>query len=285
MVLLGGTLYGTMSSIVKLAYAHGFTAAQLSFWQAALAAFFLSIITLCSRKPHARLLLLKDLLSLLLTGSAIGLTNFLYYLSVSYIDASIAIIILMQFTWFSLLLEWLLFKHRPSQLEFLTTLLILLGTVLASNLSIGSMHYSLLGCCLALCSALTYSAYIIANGRVGKSVGWKAKSAIIMSGSCFTIFGINAGGSILASSYLNYDFCIWALFLSLFGTTIPTALFAAGISKIGEITSSILMTIELPVAILCASLIIGEHISVSQTCGIVLMFSSICVMNYFKNKG
>jgi hypothetical protein len=34
MVLLGGTLYGTMSSFVKLSYAHGFNAAELSFWQA-----------------------------------------------------------------------------------------------------------------------------------------------------------------------------------------------------------------------------------------------------------
>lgn len=33
MVLLGGTMYGTMSSLVKLAYRRGFNAAELSFWQ------------------------------------------------------------------------------------------------------------------------------------------------------------------------------------------------------------------------------------------------------------
>ena len=34
MVLLGGTMYGTMSSFVKLSYTKGFNAAEISFWQA-----------------------------------------------------------------------------------------------------------------------------------------------------------------------------------------------------------------------------------------------------------
>jgi len=75
---------------------------------------------------------------------------------------------------------------------------------------------------------------------------------------------------------------LWALFLAVVGTAIPTALFAAGISKIGAGISSILMTVELPVAILCARIILGEHISALQCTGIIIMLSSICLMNYIK---
>jgi len=56
--------------------------------------------------------------------SAIGLTNYLYYQSVSYISASLAIVILMQFTWFSLFLEWIIFAKKPSRLELLTVFFI-----------------------------------------------------------------------------------------------------------------------------------------------------------------
>ena len=46
MVLLGGAMYGTMSSFVKLSYTWGYNAAEISFAQAALAAIFLGTYTL-----------------------------------------------------------------------------------------------------------------------------------------------------------------------------------------------------------------------------------------------
>ena len=134
MVLLGGAMYGTMSSFVKLSYSWGYNAAEISFAQAALAAIFLGTYTLVTGKSIQGKITRKDLLPLILTGSAIGLTNYLYYQSVSYISASLAIVILMQFTWFSLFLEWIIFAKKPSRLELLTVFFILIGTVMAGNL-------------------------------------------------------------------------------------------------------------------------------------------------------
>ena len=93
MVLLGGTMYGTMSSFVKLSYSEGFNAAEIAFWQAFIAAFLLAVCALFTRKSISGKLTLKEFLPLLLTGCSIGLTNFLYYESVSYIPASLAIVI------------------------------------------------------------------------------------------------------------------------------------------------------------------------------------------------
>ena len=93
MVLLGGAMYGTMSSFVKLSYSWGYNAAEISFAQAALAAIFLGTYTLVTGKSIQGKITRKDLLPLILTGSAIGVTNYLYYQSVSYISASLAIVI------------------------------------------------------------------------------------------------------------------------------------------------------------------------------------------------
>jgi drug/metabolite transporter (DMT)-like permease len=210
------------------------------------------------------------------------LTNFLYYESVSYIPASLAIIILMQFTWFSILLEWLIFTRRPSRLELVTVFFILIGTVMAGKLfETDNFHVAAKGVVLALCSSLTYAVYIIANGRMGKGVRWQSKSMSIMMGSSLCIFTINSG-TVLSLNYFDGEFLLWAVFLAVIGTTIPTALFAAGISKIGAGISAILMTVELPVAVLCARLVLGERITPLQSAGIVIMLASICAMNYYK---
>ena len=282
MVLLGGAMYGTMSSFVKLSYSWGYNAAEISFAQAAQAALFLGICTSTTRKNVKGTLTLKNILSLALTGSAIGLTNYLYYLSVGYISASLAIVILMQFTWFSLLLEWIIFAKKPSFVELITVFIVLVGTVMAGNLlSAEAWSFSLKGIILALFASLTYAAYIVANGRVGKSVRWQSKSALIMVGSALTIFMIN-GKAIVTDNHFDGEFLLWALFLAIIGTTIPTALFAVGIPKIGAGISSILMTIELPVAVLCASVVLDEHVSPLQIAGIIVMLAAISAMNYYK---
>lgn len=282
MVLLGGAMYGTMSSFVKLSYSWGYNAAEISFSQAALAALFLGICTLRARSSQYKLTR-KSILSLLLTGSAIGLTNFLYYLSVSYISASLAIVILMQFTWFSLFLEWIIFSKKPSSVEFLTVLCILVGTVLAGNLwGAEGLSLSLKGILLALSASLTYAVYIVANGRIDKDVRWQSKSTLIMLGSAITIFVINSR-TIITDNHFGGEFLLWVLFLAIIGTSIPTALFAVGIPKIGAGVSSILMTIELPVAVLCAYIVLGENINLLQIAGIIIMLAAISVMNYYKS--
>ncbi|MDL2242067.1 DMT family transporter [Bacteroidales bacterium OttesenSCG-928-L03] len=283
MVLLGGAMYGTMSSFVKLSYSWGYHAAEIAFSQAALAALFLSVYTLATRKNSKRNFTRRDLLSLLLTGSAIGLTNFLYYQSVHYISASLAIVILMQFTWFSILLEWVLFTKKPSRLELITVFFILIGTVMAGNLfHTEAWRFSMKGILLSLFASLTYAVYIVANGRVGKCVRWQSKSSLIMVGSALTIFLINQK-EIVTNNHFGGEFLLWALFLAIVGTTIPTALFAAGIPRIGAGLASILMTVELPVAVICAWAVLREKMNPIQIAGIIIMLAAISAMNYYKS--
>lgn len=283
MVLIGGAMYGTMSSFVKLSYSWGYNAAEISFSQAALATIFLSICMLRAKLSQDKLTR-KGILSLLLTGSAIGLTNYLYYLSVDYISASLAIVILMQFTWFSLFLEWLLFSRKPSRVELVTVVFILIGTIFAGNLwNADSLSFSFYGIFLVLLASLTYAFYIVANSRVGKNNPWQSKSTLIMLGSTITIFLVNSK-TIVVNNHFGIAFLVWAVFLAVIGTTVPTALFAMGISKVGASISSILMTIELPIAILCAHFILGEHIHSSQVLGVIIMLLAICTMNYYKSR-
>lgn len=284
MVLLGGAMYGTMSSFVKLSYAEGFDTAQIAFAQAMLAALFLGACALpdllCGRIAVSA----KEASKLAFAGASIGLTNYLYYRSVSLISASLAIVALMQFTWICLLIEWICFCRKPSRLEAISAVLILSAAVFASGIpSCRSLSFSVEGLALALLSSATYAAYIAANGRTAKSLRWHMKGCIIMAVSASTIFLANCKTIIFCGNFSG-NFLLWAVFLAAFGTTIPTAMFAAAIPRIGAAISSILMTIELPVAVICAHFVLGEQIGCAQAAGVAAMLVSISLMNYFKAK-
>lgn len=282
MVLLGGAMYGTMSSFVKMSYASGYTAAQLAFWQAFLAFCFLGVMTVASRRRRNPMTK-SDVIPLLLTGSTIGLTNFLYYQSVSYIPASLAIILLMQFTWMNLLIDFIFFHEKATKTELITVAVIMTGTLMASGIMTEDVgNLSITGIVLATVSSFTYAVYIAANSRCGCKVMWQSKSMTIMGGSALTILAVN-GGSQLEIGYIDIDFLQWSLFLAVAGTTIPTALFAVGIPKVGAGLSAILMTVELPVAVLCADIVLGERLSALQIGGVAVMLVAISCMNYRKS--
>jgi drug/metabolite transporter (DMT)-like permease len=277
LVFAGACSYGILSSLVKRSYAEGFNAAQLSFVQALLGAAVLWVIVFLQEKKAA-LLSAKNWTLLLLTGAAIGLTTFLYYLSVKYIPASIAIILLMQFTWITVLLDWYLLKNRPNTRLLISIACILAGTVLATGGMAAATALSLKGICIAFASALLYALYIVANSKAGKDIPSIKRSAITVTGAAGSILVINchhlAGGL-----PLSIDFFKWTGLLALFGTIIPPVLFAKGIPKIGASVSSVLMVAEMPVAIICASILLKEQIHCIQWTGITIMLCSIVYLN------
>ena len=281
MVLGGAISFGILSSFVKVAYGQGYNAAELSFIQALLGATVLWGVYASSNKSNATR---KDIFLLLISGSCIGISTYLYYLSVKYIPASISIVLLMQFTWLSIIMEWVLFKRKPLLLELIITFIILAGTVLASGLTdLANFDLSLKGVGIVLLASLIYAVYIVSNSRTGKDVAWQNKSAWIMTGSAISILLVNFG-SIVSSIQLDVGLFQWGIFLAFFGTILPPVLFAIGMPKVGASSSSILMTVELPVAVVTAYLILKEHITTMQFLGIFLMGAAIIAMNIIKQR-
>lgn len=283
MVFAGACSFGILSTFVKLAYREGYTAAEISVTQAFTGMVVLWLLYLVTRRQRHPVRP-ADWVWLLITGGCIGLTSFVYYVSVAYIPASVAIVILMQFTWIGLLMEALFFKKIPSLLQLVTTLMILTGTWMGSGLAgNGFTGLPVKGLLYAGASAFLYAVYIIANSRVGKSLDTGKKSAVIIMGSTLCIFLVNAP-QLVASTHFNTGLLKWALFLSLFGTIIPPLLFAKGIPKVGAGISAVIMTAELPVAVVCSHFILQEPVNGLQWAGVALMLLSMLLLNahYFR---
>ena len=233
MVFTGACSYGILSTLAKLSYKEGFNAAQVSFVQALIGALVLwsMVIMQEKRRPankKASPISGKTLLLLLLTGSAIGLTTFLYYLSVQYIPASIAIIALMQFTWMTVLLDWYLLKNAPGTMLLIEIACILIATVMASGGLDSIKTLSFTGISVALASALLYAFYIVANSKAGKEIPTIKRSAIMVTGAAISIFLVNCY-QLSGGLPLSFSFFKWTGLLALFGTIIPPLLFAKGL--------------------------------------------------------
>jgi len=281
MVLGGAISFGVLTSFVKLAYRQGYNAAEISFVQALIGAVVLWLVFFFSKKENATR---KEIPYLLFTGVFIGISTYFYYLSVKYISASVAIVLLMQFTWISILLEWAVFKKKPSRSEFSITVLILIGTLLASGLTPGQdISLPIEGIGYVLLASIVYAAYIVSNSRIGKDVNWQNKSAWTMTGSAISILLVNTQ-SLVFDHHLGLELLEWGVFLAVFGTILPPVLFAIGIPKIGATTSSLLMTVELPMAVISAHFILDESLTTTQVVGIAIMLTSIVMMNLIKSR-
>ncbi len=283
MVFTGACSYGILSTLAKLSYKEGFNAAQVSFVQALIGALVLWAMVIIqekrnSVKEQASPVTGKSILLLLFTGATIGLTTFLYYLSVQFIPASIAIIALMQFTWMTVLLDWYLLKNAPGAMLLTAIACILAATVMASGGPDTIKSLSLTGISVALASALFYALYIVANSKAGKEIPTIKRSAIMVTGAAIAIFLVNCY-QLRDSIPLSFSFFKWTSLLALFGTIIPPLLFAKGIPKVGASISSVLMVAEMPVAIICSSLLLKEPIHGIQWVGMAIMLGAIVYLN------
>lgn len=188
-VFMGGALYGTMSSFVKLANSIGFGTAQVAFFQALFAAFILWGLACFFGAAKNAKISPREIAEALFAGCAVGMVNLLYYRSLEYISASLAVVILMQFTWFVILLEFAVFSRKPSFAEVAAVLTLLCATALASGVfSAQHCGFSLKGIIIALLGTLSYAVYVVANGHINTSHSWLLKSALIMTGSSIAIF-------------------------------------------------------------------------------------------------
>ena len=103
-VFAGGACYGAMATTYKLAYAAGFTSAQVVASQAWFGCLFFALATLAGHALGHRWQRVgwKLALKLMGLGALTCLTSILYCYAMSVLPAPVALTLLFQFTWLGL---------------------------------------------------------------------------------------------------------------------------------------------------------------------------------------
>jgi drug/metabolite transporter (DMT)-like permease len=299
---VGASIYGMLATFVKLAYQEGYTTSEVTTSQFVLGLIGLLILnciqTLTSKKalpsPTS-----KEIRNLMLAGTSLGCTSLFYYLSVQYINVSIAIVLLMQSVWFSVVVESFITKKLPNIRKIIAVIIVLTGTVLATNLINTEIMLDLKGIFWGLMAAASYTMTMFTSNTLATHLPVLRKSIIMLSGGSIIIFAFLFFAQIgplhfdgLKSIYLNFTdntehihafqySILWkyGFVLALFGTIIPPILFNIGFPNAGLGLGSIISSLELPVSVTMAFILLGEKVIFIQWVGIALILFAIVLMN------
>ena len=113
--------------------------------------------------------------------------------------------------------------------------------------------------------------------KVALGISSAQRSLYMLLGGAVIVFAFSAFTQI---GSLNFEiFKNYGLFLALFGTIIPPMLLNAGFPKTGLGLGSIVASLELPVSVMMAYLILKEEVVLWQWFGILLIILAIVIMN------
>jgi drug/metabolite transporter (DMT)-like permease len=280
LVAIGATSYGLLATFVKMAYTEGYSTAEVTISQFILGIAGILIINGFQKAKSDNVIVKatpKNILQLMLAGTSTGLTSVFYYLAVKYIPVSIAIVLLMQTVWIGLLLEMILEKKIPSAQKIVAALIVLIGTLLATNVFKNEIQFDWRGIFLGMLAACSFTTTMFTANRVALGISSAQRSLYMLLGGAVIV-------SAFAIATLNTPFRFeiflkWGIILSLFGTIIPPMLMNAGFPLTGIGLGSIVSALELPVSVLMAYFLLHENIVLIQWIGILLIILAIVIMN------
>ena len=275
-VFLGGCCYGILSTFVKLAYAAGFSVAEVTGAQYLFGTLITWILVLFTRKYKVTRV---QAIKLLLSGIPFGLTGIFYYQALQTINASLAIILLFQFVWIGTLFETIIYKKKPTLEKVIAIIILLFGSILAGGVSLeGGMNLSWQGAGWGLLSAFTFATFIFLSGSVGKNTAPLLKSGLLSAGGLFVVFLVFPPVYLVDIPTL-IGVAPYGLLLGIFGAVLPPLLYSIGMPRIGPGLGTILTASELPVAVSMSALVLGEHVGMLQWIGVALILGGIAFSN------
>lgn len=284
LVALGATSYGMLATFVKLAYQENFTTAEVTTSQFIYGITGILLINLFQKiknKNTAIKATSKNIFQLMLAGTSLGMTSIFYYLAVKYIPVSIGIVLLMQTVWMGVLLEWFLDKKAPSMQKIISVIIVLIGTALAINIfKIDFNDVTInwpLGLLFGLLAATSFTTTMFTANKVALEISSAQRSLYMLLGGAVIVFTF---GIITQVTPFNFEiFAKWGIILALFGTIIPPMLLNAGFPQTGIGLGSIVSSLELPVSVMMAYVLLNEQVLFIQWLGIVLIILAIVIMN------
>ncbi|NQF13897.1 DMT family transporter [Brevibacillus sp. HB1.3] len=274
LVLLGACSYGVLSIFMKHAFQLGFTPFEMSGSQLIFGGLIMTVMAIFFSKQRFSF---KYLLLLAPASLMMASTSLFYHQAVSRVSASLAIVLLFQFTWIGVLLEAIVDRKWPAAEKWVSLAMLGAGTVLASGLSeSGIQSVDMVGLIFGLMSGATFALVIFFSGRILPGMDPYLRSAISISMAALML-SIVYPPTFLVNGQLLQGLLPLGLLVAIFGSVIPIFCLAVGVPRIGNGLATILSAVELPTVVLLSSFVLQETVSLPQWGGVFMILAAICV--------
>ena len=277
-VFAGGACYGAMATTYKLAYAAGFTSAQVVASQAWFGCLFFVLATAVKLVRGGRLVRLTgtQALKLMGLGALTCTTSILYCYAMSVLPAPVALTLLFQFTWMGLIWQTIITRRAPKPLEIASAAVIVFGTVFASGVyKTGLAGYDPVALVCALGAAVTCSLFVTFSGKVKASCSNEQRGVIVCLGA--GIMSLTVCPNYLVSGVVFQGILPFAVVAGFFGLMCPVLLFGLGSPHLPAGLSTVMAAAELPSGLLIAMIVLGEPLGAIEWLGVVVILAGVCL--------
>jgi drug/metabolite transporter (DMT)-like permease len=269
LIVFAASSYGILSTIVKLAILDGFTAAEAVTSQYFIGFFIALLIFIVVRRTIPKF---GGGLTLVFAGLFTATTGTVYGQAVSYMPASLAVVMLFQFTWIGMLFDCIANRRLPKRIEVISLIVLLIGTIFAAGVidaDLSGIPWQ--GWAWGFASAVSFSSFVMINQRQVKGMDTETRLLFTSLFAAIAIFFFQTPEIVWNGTLFGGGLWIYGLILGLFGIVIPIYLFSIAVPKVGTAMTSILSAMELPVAITVSVILLSESLTVLQIVGILVI--------------
>jgi drug/metabolite transporter (DMT)-like permease len=272
--VVAATAYSVTAIFAKLAYAAGVNVLTLLLLRYLVAATFFWVLIL--RSGHGlppRSTLTRGLL---LGAIAQAGQTWLFGSALKRIDAALAILLLYAYPAMVTIGAVLIRRERLTPQRVVALVVATAGVVLV----VSGPHrdtYDVAGVLLAFGAALVYTCTLLTGHAILRAIQPMTLAGLVATGAAisFTTIGVASGG-------LRFDFSPWGWFpiigLALFASVLATVMNYSGMTRVGPTVASIIGTLEIPLGVLLATLLLGERLSPVSIAGGALVVAAVVLL-------
>ena len=216
-----------------------------------------------------------DAIKIFLLGAyGFFISPLLYFIALHEIDSGLVVVIFYIYPAIAVLLSWMIYKHKPNLVITICLFTTLTGVWLTAG-QVGNGN--LRGILMTLLSAITHAIYVVAAGSISKKADPLTMLTIALTGaaSAFVLVSLVGPSSLDPEFPVNSQGWILVLAMAFLITIVATALFFAGIKRIGPGVTSMVETFEAVVTISIGVILMSESVTVIQILGTVMVLGSI----------
>ncbi|MEK3912589.1 DMT family transporter [Paenibacillus sp. FSL H7-0331] len=276
LVIVGASSYGLLSPLIKMAYQDGWNEFQITASQMTAGAALLWLLVLLQRQTWGNPFK-GPWIKLSLVGM-FGLTasTLLYNTALSEMDATVAIVLLFQFTWITIVMDSIANRKWPERNQWLAVIMIMLGTLCAVEaFEADWSRFTYLGIICGIGAAVTYGFFLFMAGRMETHLHPFMKAAVMITGSLPLLYLIYPPAVFFQTG--GESLLLWGVGLGGLGQALPTIAFMVGIPRIGSTLAAMLGAMELPVGIVASLFFLNEAVHGVQWFGMLLILTGIVV--------
>ncbi|MBE6797138.1 MAG: EamA family transporter [Ruminococcaceae bacterium] len=284
-IILSACLWGTIGVAVKFLGSFGFNSMQIVFLRAITTVCIMGLVLLFYNKNLLKIKF-KDIWCFLGTGVvSIVFFTYLNFYTITLTSLSFAGIMLYTAPFIMVFLAAIFFKERITFKKIIACIVAFCGCCLVAGILGSDVKVSTLSIITGVASGFFYALYTVFS-RFALNKGYHSFTITF-----YTFLFSTLGSLIFINPTQTFKIvaaspnCLWGIFaIAVFNTVLPYILYTSGLKTVESAVALILATAEPVVATLVGFLLYNEKITLSSAIGVVLVVSSVALLNLKKRK-